>query len=132
MALKAFNDDYLNKITNKTSSNENGLSSMSVDSTLAQNVVTAYSNLNNYLNDAIKNKETHNTPAPSIQTAVKMRKDLKSKIDILNSMNGAPKDYNTVSNIYDDYRARYNNMIYVTIAVSLLVVVFLYIYFKLI
>lgn len=123
-AIKLYNEKYAKDLP--TANN----SITSVNEAANTILTTAFSNMNQYL-DLHKDEKNLNY-APSFKDMETRRKQMKQKIDILKSINGAPKEYNTASNIYDDYRTRYNNMIYITITVSLLVVVFLYIYFKLI
>jgi hypothetical protein len=61
---------------------------------------------------------------------LKKRQELNNSVDILKSMNGAPKPYNTPDNIYDEYKINYNTSIYVAMMVSILAVVLIYIYFR--
>jgi hypothetical protein len=105
-----------------------GKTDMNID--VSNKLKLAYNNFIAFL-DAHQQDNVNSIKNPPIQTIVDLRADLKKKVEMLNSMNGAPKLYNQPDNLYDDYRVNYNITVYVSSIVSLLAVILLYIYFSL-
>lgn len=71
-----------------------------------------------------------NHPQATYDDILHKRQTLNQQVDILKSMNGAPKGYNASNNMYDEYRISYNTSVYVSILVCLLAVFVIYFYFR--
>jgi hypothetical protein len=106
-----------------------------------QTITTARENLNEAVNTMLTNaddlqkfmncnKSIVDDYDLNYNDILKKRQDLNNKMDILKSINGAPKSYNTPDNIYDEYKINYNTSIYVSMMASILAVILIYIYFR--
>jgi hypothetical protein len=128
-AINAYNDMYYSKMPNQ-SGGTGGL----VDGEISGKLLAAINRMNSFLVGHSKDKNMIGAPATKARydKLVDQRKLMKQNIKIINSMNGAPKEYNEVNNIYDDYRDSYNVTIYLSVIISLLAVVLLYVYYNII
>jgi hypothetical protein len=61
-----------------------------------------------------------------------MRLELAEQSDMLKSRYGAPKEYGSAKNVYDEYRSNYNTMMYAFIIACLMATVLLFFLFRMI
>jgi len=123
-AIDQFNSVYSTYLNNPTTSYETQ-SKQAADKMLqAVQHVTDFIRCNKNIVKPIPNSPT------TYEDIVETRQILNQQTDILKSMNGAPKPYNGINNIYDEYRASYNMSVYVSILVCILAVFAIYFYFR--
>jgi len=124
-AIDHFNSAYSNYLNNPTNTTYGVESKRAAD-----NMLQAVQNVTDFIRCNPTIVEPPPDPLVNYDDIVRKRQTLNQQTDILNSMNGAPKVYNGVNNVYDEYRASYNMSVYVSMMVCILAVFAIYFYFR--
>ena len=121
-SIDAFNSAYLNYIQDPNNPHARKQSQQAADAMLAAvNNVTAFID---------SNPRIVSPSQVSYRDVLEKRQQLSGQVDILHSMQGAPKLYNQQENVYDEYQNSYNSAIYVSILASIFAVFLIFIYFR--
>ena len=128
-SIDEFNTAYMEYLA---APNDESLQSAS--QTAADNMLKAVQNVTAFITE---NPEIVVTPPKGKHSGTSLyadvldkRQHLMNQVDVLKSMNGAPKEYNQPNNIYDEYRISYDSAVYVGILVSIVAVFVIFLYFR--
>ena len=121
--IQAYNDEYLKIQNDNTVTTANLV-------VIEGRLRNAISKLQTFASNPDNNSGEYIDPQEHYSQILSIRQLLNNQVQILKSMNGAPKKYNQHNNIYDDYRDNYNNTVIVSLFVTMCGVGLLYFYYS--